>query len=349
MNTTASYHGDACTLPLEALDIIVAVLTILGVLGNGAFLYVVIKLPYMRTDTNLYLCGLAVADLMYLIINSITIFCYFDDVGTCQKLKNNVNFMCSTEYIISTSYLTSVITIALVGVERYLAISRPLAKGSPASRHRGHCFWLVAASSWLIALVLSTPAVAECLDIGHNVYKVIEIRLVITVSLFFLMVVVVLVFYLLIAFKLYDSARSAIATRRSSGENEKQVIRVCLLTAVVFVVCLLPYMIRLVGELFILHGVMPYSAYTYYCMRNLAILPLIINAVINPVVYSVASRRYRRAFHVAFCGCGRGNVRYPVRSTNADTVIDSGQWNSANSRSSGTKQNRRNMIPLAKL
>ncbi|XP_077979328.1 somatostatin receptor type 5-like [Glandiceps talaboti] len=326
-NYTFPYYesnSDACAMERSVQHVIGAILTILGLIGNGAFLYVVLKLPYMKTVTNLYLCSLAVADFLYLSVNSVTIFCHFDNDLACRHLLANVAFACSTEFLISTSFLASIMIIALIGIERYIAISRPLSKGSRASQHGSRWLLLVVTSTWLPAFILSSPALIQCF---YPLAEIFEARVVITMISFFVMIVLVLVFYLLIACKLLKASHSVIATRRSAGENERQVIRVCLLTAIVFVICLCPYMVRLVFDLLIVNRIIPVTNYVYYCFYNLAIFLLIINATINPVVYNAASRRYRRAFKDAFLCRRRQPSRYKsyiYRSQSSENAIDTG-------------------------
>ncbi|XP_070559955.1 somatostatin receptor type 5-like [Ptychodera flava] len=328
---------DACALEREVQHIIGAVLTILGLIGNGAFLYVVLKLPNMKTVTNLYLSSLAVADLVYLSINSVTIFCHFDNRIVCFRIILNDAFRCTTDFLLSASFLASIMTIALIGIERYIAISRPLSKGSPSSGHRGQCLWLVATSSWLPAIFLSSPALVACFRPNFDLHVA---RLLITIITFLVMIAIVFVFYLLIAFRLLKASRSQIVTRRSARENEKQVIRVCLITAIVFVTCLLPYVLRMINEIFTIFNKPLISNYLSECFFNLSIFLLMINAIINPVVYNAASRRYRRAFKDAFL-CRR-NVG-SRSSHSSENIIESGMTQCNSLRSRNTSIRRQNL------
>lgn len=49
---------------LVPLTLVYAVIFLLGVIGNVATILVIIKFRYMQTITNLYLCNLAITDLL---------------------------------------------------------------------------------------------------------------------------------------------------------------------------------------------------------------------------------------------------------------------------------------------
>ncbi|RWS22933.1 Neuromedin-U receptor 2-like protein [Leptotrombidium deliense] len=69
----------ALSLPwLIPLTFIYVTVLILGVIGNVATILVILKFKYMQTVTNLYLCNLAITDLLILIAGTFNMFFSFN-------------------------------------------------------------------------------------------------------------------------------------------------------------------------------------------------------------------------------------------------------------------------------
>ncbi len=135
------------------------ILTIFGLIVNTAFLFVLYRVPSMRTVTNFYLANLAIADAIFLLTNSWWfIWEYMSNVdlrATIYGSHINCTYLYkSTLYIIYMDYFASVNFISAVTTERYIALSQPL-------RHRNWSTKIRTISvvflCWLLACFLACP------------------------------------------------------------------------------------------------------------------------------------------------------------------------------------------------
>ena len=98
---------------------------IFGTSTNLSFLFVVIRIPYIRNITNFYLCNLAIADLMHLVgivVGQITKY-----TRSPLRFVDDSVMHCTLELcIFSLSFVASTHLVGLVTLERYIAVCQPL-------------------------------------------------------------------------------------------------------------------------------------------------------------------------------------------------------------------------------
>ena len=109
------------------LQVIIPSVSVLGVVGNCAFLFMIMRLPKIRTSLSAYLACLAVSDVMFLVWSNIwyAITQSRTDVGLARPASSVLDCVW---LILSTHiwYFTSVGFTTLISVERYLAVCHPL-------------------------------------------------------------------------------------------------------------------------------------------------------------------------------------------------------------------------------
>lgn len=103
------------------------VIVIFGLTGNFSFIYTVAKVPKLSTNVNLYLVNLAVADILFLILNAV----YYIGILFHSSVKENIPYnrpaSCFLIFGIATlCYYTSIGTIILVSIERFIAVCHPV-------------------------------------------------------------------------------------------------------------------------------------------------------------------------------------------------------------------------------
>ncbi|XP_064611709.1 neuropeptide CCHamide-1 receptor-like [Liolophura sinensis] len=135
-----------------AVPIIFGLILIFGIIGNGSVVWIVLKSKQMRTIPNIYIVSLALGDLLLILIAvPFSVFIYMFDEWYFGVTLCKVNF-----FMESFSLGTSVFTLTLLSIDRYLAISYPMQKRSGASVKKTVCR---ASSVWAISSCLAIPDV----------------------------------------------------------------------------------------------------------------------------------------------------------------------------------------------
>ena len=154
------------TVSWSILLILVPLVTAFGLFSNSAFIVVVYREKTMHTITNIFLVNLAVADFCHLTATfSESIGSYSNSpVYDFESFKSSFGcFMHS--FLVYLCYYTSLWTITLVSIERYLAVCHPLWHRHVKSSERA--FRMVGAA-WLISVLFASPTI----PIKWNIRKV---------------------------------------------------------------------------------------------------------------------------------------------------------------------------------
>ena len=307
----------------------------LGLLDNSAFIYVVYRVPRMHTSINCFLLNLAIADIVFLL------------TGVGEKLwryraspiHGDDNPLgqggCIWVYLImDTAYFASLCFVSLVSIDRYCAVCRP-------RQRYVHCkpkTTVLTVGSWITSICLSAALIPSntnlrqiCLVFPENEsYADWPTRWGIctpsqpwlkayangmqTIPFFFTLIVNVTMFVLIVR-----GLNQSIERLQNHCEGEAEVdtqmrdriARMLVINGVAFFVCLAPFeIISFADMVSSLHGTTYYvssdvQAGLVYFSRSLAY----INCVINPIIYTVMSQRYRHAFRQAFrLGAGASPV-----------------------------------------
>ena len=314
------------------IAIISPLLSIFGVIGNGTFLFIVAKLPEMRTFTNAFLANLAVCDILFiltLMYNIVGVYVYSPDIES-DPYDSNVG--CVIVFgLIHVAHYTSTWLIVLMSFERYLGICRPLQHRYLATKSRIRNLIILA---WTIALLFSgfvvprfgkmeklcilwpddqeflemPKVVGEC-EPAHPFFEVIP--LVVQAIPFFVAAIFSVFIYGSIMKKLHSRLEDKSLKGRSAGDGQtnndarivrNQVARLLIITGSVFIICYFPYYVIGLNEalLELSQQKIGFQIQNMEVFRLIARQLLTINAVANPVIYSVSNERYRKAFVSVF-------------------------------------------------
>ena len=304
------------------LQVIIPSVSVMGVVGNCAFLFMIMRLPKMRTSLSAYLACLAVSDVMFLVWSNIwyAITQSRTDVGLAWPASSILDCVW---LIVSTHiwYFASVGFTTLISVERYLAVCHPLKHIRIQGKNRNIKILM---ATWLLALILTSsyiprytwfkfvcfiwpqtkdfvsyPYALGICGSMHDVFNTYEGALMIAVFIISGVGNGVLYFKIIVALGgRPESFQSKIATIRN------QVAQTLVINGIVFFICQIPSRIDNLDDVF------------DYLQVNFDVLDvkqeasvttvghafLFLNSIINPYIYVFSCQHYRQGMLEVFLG-----------------------------------------------
>ncbi|EAX05261.1 pyroglutamylated RFamide peptide receptor [Homo sapiens] len=122
----------------------------LALFGNALVFYVVTRSKAMRTVTNIFICSLALSDLL------ITFFCI--PVTMLQNISDNWlggAFICKmVPFVQSTAVVTEILTMTCIAVERHQGLVHPFKMKWQYTNRRAFTMLGVV---WLVAVIVGSP------------------------------------------------------------------------------------------------------------------------------------------------------------------------------------------------
>ncbi|XP_077988076.1 neuromedin-U receptor 2-like [Glandiceps talaboti] len=275
---------------------------LVGLLGNVAFMYVAIRVRWMRTVTNYYLMNLCLADITFLVGNvPIEVAGLYG-----AKLCPIANCFLTTLLLYLCQYV-GMFSITILSIERYYAICCPLTSKKLSSKSRSRKLLIVA---WVAATLLSVLFCVTCvfkdrMDRPYRILSMVVQTLPLVASM-----IIVLFLYLFIGRQVANSTQAEAVPCRGTRQRKerKQVVNLLIITAVIFFLSFGPYQGFLMYFNLIDMGLVPISGntdfkkyvQTFYMTNAFFITLLYVNSAINPIIYNVTSSKYRQAFKEAF-------------------------------------------------
>uniref|UniRef100_A0A8D2L7Y9 Pyroglutamylated RFamide peptide receptor n=1 Tax=Varanus komodoensis TaxID=61221 RepID=A0A8D2L7Y9_VARKO len=127
-----------------------ALICALALFGNGLVLYVVARRKAMRTVTNIFICSLALSDVL------IALFCVpFTLLQNVSRNWPGGAFACKmVPFVQSTAIVTEILTMSCIAVERYNGIVHPLKMKWQYTNRRAYKMLGIV---WLLAAIVGSP------------------------------------------------------------------------------------------------------------------------------------------------------------------------------------------------
>ncbi|XP_074077178.1 galanin receptor type 3 [Macrotis lagotis] len=278
------------------VPVVFALIFLLGTAGNGLVLAGLLRPgPSKGSPTDLFILNLAVADLCFLI-------CCVPFQAIIYTLDSWPfgTFACKAVHLLIylTMYASS-FTLAAVSVDRYLAIRHPLRSRSLRTTQNA---WATIGLIWLLALLFSGPYFSYYWTVHYGQLVLCvpgwqdesrrALDLVTFAVGYLLPVVVVSLAYARILFFLWaavDPRSPALEARRKAKGRAS---RTMLAVAALFGLCWLPHHVVI---LYFWFGHFPFNWATYAC-RLAAHCLSYANSCLNPLVYALASKHFRKRF-----------------------------------------------------
>ncbi|KAE8290155.1 Growth hormone secretagogue receptor type 1 [Larimichthys crocea] len=305
---------------LTATTIACTLLFLVGVVGNVMTILVVSKYRDMRTTTNLYLCSMAVSDLLIF-------FCMPLDLYRMWRYRpwRFGDALCKLFQFVSESCTYStILSITALSVERYLAICFPLRAKALVTKRRVRALILLL---WTVSLLSAGPVFVmvgverdsmwptnftsemnetdsaledtrECKMTHYAVESGLMGAMVWLSSVFFFMPVFCLtVLYSLIGRRLWQRHRETNINSRVAhrDKSNRQTIKMLVVVVLAFVLCWLPFHVGRYLQFRFLDAPSPLlSVLSEYCSLVSVVL-FYLSAAINPILYNTMSWKYRCA------------------------------------------------------
>ncbi|KAM3871486.1 growth hormone secretagogue receptor a [Diretmus argenteus] len=322
----ATWNGDFVLHPLNyysiplltAITIACTLLFLVGVVGNVMTILVVSKYRDMRTTTNLYLCSMAVSDLLIFL-------CMPPDLYRMWRYRpwRFGDALCKLFQFVSESCTYStILSITALSVERYLAICFPLRAKALVTKRRVRALILLL---WVVSLLCAGPVFVmvgverdytgpphnssqglnesgedtrECTMTHYAVESGLMGAMVWLSSVFFFMPVFCLtVLYSLIGRRLWQRHRETNSGSRMvhRDKSNRQTIKMLVVVVLAFVLCWLPFHVGHYLRFRSLDAPSPLLLMLSEYCSLVSVVLFYLSAAINPILYNTMSWKYRGA------------------------------------------------------
>ncbi|KAM7383538.1 hypothetical protein PAMP_003182 [Pampus punctatissimus] len=297
-----------------ALMVINSLIFLVGMVLNIVALYVFCVRIKIKTTSVIYTINLAVTDLLVNLSLPTRILLYYSG-GTCLT--------CSYLHIFSyfVNMYCSILFLTCICVDRYLAIVQVEASRRWRSSSVAKC---VCVSVWLFAIVFTYSFLSTAF---HHTGCCISKLLFLTITEFFLPLVIIVVFTLRIMWALADRR-----LMQQSRERRRRAVQLLTTVLIIFTVCFTPFHIRQVVVYF--YPDMPHHVIVYHLTVTLSSL----NSCLDPVVYCFVTNNFQATVRNIF-------RRADLEQTSGDII----SMQHSSKASEGTANVTNNVIMMTKI
>ncbi|XP_029433124.1 galanin receptor type 2-like [Rhinatrema bivittatum] len=302
------------------VSVIFSLIFLLGTVGNSLVLAVLLRNGQMsHNTTNLFILNLSVADFSFII------FCVpFQATIYSLEVWLFGSFMCkAVHFFIYLTMYASSFTLAAVSMDRYLAIRYPL-----RSRElRTPCNAVATmAVIWGLSVVFAGPYLSYYDLIDYNSRNICMPnweewkRKIMDTSTFVLGYVIPVLIVSLSYTRTIKYLWTAVDPLEDMSESKKakrKVTKMIIIVTVLFCLCWLPYHVVI---LCYLYGDFPFNQ-TTYAFRLLSHCMAYANSCLNPIVYALVSKHFRKGFKKVFSCLVRKKARNKVHVINVANTV----------------------------
>ena len=332
---------------------VLPIVAILGVILNAVFLFVIYRVPKMRTVTNLYLTQLSICDISYLVVTT-TRFVRDYFLSPEYDFEQPTTTGCHTfDFLIYFFYFSGVHFICAVTTDRFFAICRPMQYktfGRFRARNISIVCWitgfvfamagLVPMQETTICIAIQTKAQNESHGIVLQVCQPFctwcyQMLLVFDTVQFVIALLINVILCSSIIARLRERSCKTVSSNADSVMQTvtKNVTRMLIVNGTTFFVLLGPYEIW--NVLFLVKyytGIKMFSDRFLFWLKWFARVFVSFNSMVNPLIYSTTNQQYRQAFMDIF---GRPLFK-KQRKTEASYISDGIQTKVSNSSQNDT-------------
>ncbi len=279
-----------------------AAVSLLTVCGNLLVIISVSHFKQLHTPANILILSLAVSDLlvgvfvMPLYLSWLIESCWISGPVMCSVF-NFVTFQATS---------VSVHTVALIAVDRFLALRSPFLYSEKISPS---VICIATLFNWLFSLIYNFTLLyvngnftgvmcpGECLYIIDEISSLIDLLIVLLMPC---TLIIILYTHVFVIVKRHVSAIRALQVHNSTGTSKNRVgdkseRKAAILLGIlvfVFLLCLLPY--------YICSLVIPYSKADLFYVRDVAVIFFFLNSTINPIIYALFYPWFQKSLKLIF-------------------------------------------------
>ncbi|XP_052756122.1 pyrokinin-1 receptor-like [Galleria mellonella] len=289
------------------LSVFLGVCMVLSIVGNVCTCAVIARDRTMRTITNCYLFNLAITDLLMAFFVPMEIYLiWIPEVYPLGEEGCRLHFI-----LYDWLNNCSVLTISAFSLERYLVISKPFLRQTLSVKSR---VYKIVAIIWVVSFAFCIPDIFYIDLVQKKKFifcyvtlpGLLRYLMAMDLFVFFVMPMTFLfVLYVLIAIKL-KSAHLRLKNSPVNGNlNRDKAVKMLAAVAASFFFCWSPYCL--------LRFMMVYPKFSYedyydiWRIVNYLCYNGYVSTVINPILYSLMSRKFRQAFKDFFKGQSKTN------------------------------------------
>ncbi|NXN36880.1 GALR2 protein, partial [Rhinoptilus africanus] len=283
------------------VPVIFSLIFLLGTVGNGLVLAVLLRNRQIKYNTtNLFILNLAMADLCFIV-------CCVPFQATIYTLDGWLfgAFACkAVHFLIYLTMYASSFTLAAVSIDRqvYLAIRYPLkSRDLRTSRNAG----VAIVAIWSLSLLFAGPylsyyqivhyhRVPICVPIWEDQRR--KILDILTFVFGYLLPVIVVSLAYARTIKFLWTSIDPIERISESRKAKCKVTKMIVAVAILFCLCWLPHHLVILCFWF---GHFPFNRATYACRLASHCLSYA-NSCLNPIVYALISKHFRKRFKQVF-------------------------------------------------
>ncbi|XP_073425959.1 chemerin-like receptor 1 [Dendrobates tinctorius] len=289
-NYTRSYHKKSIAFRDICFVVTCSVFCLLGIIGNGLVIY--FGLFRMKKTVNVvWFLSLAVADFIFSLLYPVNIIQHL--------LKNWSNFSCKLmQALLFINTSVSVLQLTVISVDRCICIVFPVLCHN---HRRPRLAIIIALIIWILSFVLATPSI-----IYVDTFTISDATYCTTATDFSIIVkktVLGFVFYFLLPFIVIACCYIVIVLyiRRKRIFSSSKPFKTMAAIIIAFFICWFPnYLIHF----FIIFRHISINVYVIYYGKFIALILIIMNSCINPILYVFIGRDFKEkccgSFQVTF-------------------------------------------------
>ncbi|XP_012939588.1 pyrokinin-1 receptor [Aplysia californica] len=315
------------TAAVVVLSILYTLIFLSGVLGNVCTCVVIARNRFLHTATNYYLFSLAISDVMTLIL---ALPQEMSTIWEAYPFIFGTGFCIIKSFVSEMTAYASVLTITAFTIDRYVAICHPLRSQALSSLSRAVKIIILI---WVIACVCALPypihtrmfhevfdpCTGEPLPDSylcnipaqwrHRMKYMFQFS---TFAFFVVPLFIITIMYIFIGLALMKTDQFASGKKNkqaaiAAAKAKKAVLKMLVAVVIAFFLCWAPFHTQRLMTIYVpadawTDNLLQLQTYIFYISGVLYFF----SSTVNPILYNVMSKRYRKAFRRTLYRCING-------------------------------------------